>query len=370
MTRLYIIHENGAPRHFEALYHMNNDTQMYDSIISLEFTFLRQFVKGITRRKPDLILRAIRNACLMVYLLFSRNKTVIVGAAPFDSFIYYLYFMKIGNEIIYYSSWPYWDLSKYPKKLRYWGQLRLWQKFLHNVQVVGVTEKVTEGLRQYTPYSTVIPHCINEVFAPDTIRENEPFRIIYVGRLIEEKGMKTILQLMSELQNDTRFEWWIVGDGPYRDTIQDRVNQYNNVQYFGQVKDQKKLANLYNQSHVLLLPSQTITIWEELFGIVIIEAMACGVIPISSDAIGPKTIIEQDSDGYLVKPDDINSMKEKLTQLADNRLKFQSMSSKAIEKAQQRYSITTTSRLWERVMSESLSKKHEMQNVDRMPMGG
>ncbi|WP_181394752.1 glycosyltransferase family 4 protein [Paenibacillus cellulosilyticus] len=307
----------------------------------------------------------------MVYLLFSRNKTIIVGAAPYDSFIYYLYLLKKNNEIIYYSSWPYWDYSKYPKKLRYWGQLLLWKKFLANVQVVGVTEKVTQGLSQFTPRSIVIPHCINsEVFTPAEVREKAPFRIIYVGRLIEEKGIDLILQIMNEWKGDNRFEWIFVGDGPYRDKIQALADQDANVTYYGQIKDPARLAQLYNQSHLLFLPSQTISIWEELFGIVLIEAMACGVVPLSSNAIGPKTIIDHDKDGYLVAPDDIQSMKNLIAELAADSNKFDEMSRRAQEKVSLRYTISITSQLWWQTLSKDPSPVSVAANAERVKIGG
>jgi glycosyltransferase involved in cell wall biosynthesis len=352
-NNIYIIHENGAPRHFEALYYLNDKEGLYDNIVSLEFTFVRQFVKGIVRRDMSVVKRAVRNAFLLLYLLFAKNKRVIIGAAPYDMFIFLLYWLKFRHKLVYYSSWPYWDFSFYPKKLRLGLQKRLWEKFLTNIQAVGVTKPVVEGLSQYTQRSAVIPHCINEkIFYYDPGRAEDKFVVVYVGRLIPEKGIGIITDLIHHLKDETNLEWWFVGDGPLKQDIQELASGSDRVKYFGQIKNPKELAKIYNQSNILLLPSLKNKNWEELFGIVLIEAMACGAVPVTTESIGPKTIISHGHDGFLVNEEgmfeQIESMIMKLKR--DKRL-FEQMSMAAIDNVTRHYTITKTSLIRKKVLT-------------------
>ena len=69
------------------------------------------------------------------------------------------------------------------------------------------------------------------------------------------------------------------------------AKKYENIQYHGFKKNKSDLRELYLKSSFIILPSKKQSDWEELFGISLIEAMYCGLIPISSNHIGPKEII-------------------------------------------------------------------------------
>ncbi|KKC49266.1 hypothetical protein VE23_22835 [Paenibacillus sp. D9] len=343
MSKVYILHENGAPRHFEALFFYNNQS----NIVQVEFTFLRQFIKSILKRDGKLLRKSLFNLFYLIRFLFMKHSTIIIGAAPYDSFIFYLYLLKNKHNIIYYSSWPYWDDSKYPKRLRFWGQKKLWIKFLTDIKVVGVTDKVKQGLLKYTKEENinVIPHCINEdTFNLKEKKSFEKFKIIYTGRLIKEKGIDTILKLIKRFEDDN-IEWIFVGSGPYETIIKNESNKNSNIKFYGQVENKKELADLYRQSHIIILPSNTNDQWEELFGIVLIEGMACGAVPISSNAIGPKTIIEHNSDGFLFEPNDLSGMQSIIEKLKDDPEFYQRLSQTAVEKSKN-YSIKRTSEIW------------------------
>jgi len=68
----------------------------------------------------------------------------------------------------------------------------------------------------------------------------------------------------------------------------------------------------------LILPSRKFKNWEELFGIVIIEAMATGIPVIASNCIGPKEIIENGKDGILFKKEDFNGLINSIMLLKNN----------------------------------------------------
>jgi glycosyltransferase involved in cell wall biosynthesis len=126
-------------------------------------------------------------------------------------------------------------------------------------------------------------------------------RFIFVGRLTKEKGVDRILTFFSQ-RNDVLLT--IVGDGDMRSLVQQYEKLNANIEYRGYISDQQELARIYREHHFLLLPSIKRPTFVELFGMVVIEAMACGLVPICTKHPGPLEVIINNVDGYLM--DEIN----------------------------------------------------------------
>ena len=108
-------------------------------------------------------------------------------------------------------------------------------------------------------------------------------------------------------------------------------------EYLGYVKDKQELFRLYSQSDVQLLFSKKSTVnhWEELFGMVIIEAMYCGLITVATNHVGPRSIIENGVNGFLVKEQTM--VEETLRILSSDVFQDQMMKNNARETAKQFY---------------------------------
>jgi glycosyltransferase involved in cell wall biosynthesis len=113
--------------------------------------------------------------------------------------------------------------------------------------------------------------------------------ILYVGRVSKEKNIDLFCRLSEEM---SYFKFVVVGDGPYRKSLQKR---YKNVEFVG-FKKGKDLAAYYQQARVMVFPSLTDT-----FGIVNIESMYCGTPVVAFNVTGPNDIIKQGVNGYLVE---------------------------------------------------------------------
>jgi glycosyltransferase involved in cell wall biosynthesis len=70
----------------------------------------------------------------------------------------------------------------------------------------------------------------------------------------------------------------------------EEVEFSDRVSYLGDISDKKFLSEIMSGSAFLLNPSIRNGHWEELFGLSIIEAMACGCIPVATDHAGPREI--------------------------------------------------------------------------------
>jgi len=119
------------------------------------------------------------------------------------------------------------------------------------------------------------------------------FMVLFVGRLIEEKGIDIVLEVAKNME---KIEFYIIGDGPLREKVLKSSSEIKNLHYVGPV-DNFSLPSWYSASNVLVVPSTS----EEGFGRVIIEAFACGIPVIGSNLGGiPEAI--QPHVGKIVSP--------------------------------------------------------------------
>lgn len=117
-----------------------------------------------------------------------------------------------------------------------------------------------------------------EVFKPQHSGrlKSEPPIFLYVGRVAVEKNIEAFLAL------DLPGSKWVVGVGPALQGIRAR---YPKVNYLG-VLDQHELAQVYASADVFVFPSKTDT-----FGLVLLEAMACGLPVAAYPVTGPLDVI-------------------------------------------------------------------------------
>jgi glycosyltransferase involved in cell wall biosynthesis len=124
-----------------------------------------------------------------------------------------------------------------------------------------------------------------QLFTPAP-RENLPRRpiFLYAGRVAVEKSIEDFLKL------DLPGSKWVVGDGPARAGLQAR---FPDAVFHG-VKHGRDLAYYYQQADAFVFPSRTDT-----FGLVLIEAMACGTPVAAYPVTGPIDVVRDPAVGVL-----------------------------------------------------------------------
>jgi len=122
--------------------------------------------------------------------------------------------------------------------------------------------------------------------------------ILYVGQLIERKGIKYLLKAYSRLKRENDVACLIVGDGPQRTELVDLCTRENikDVFFVGH-KQLREMAGYYVISDIFVLPST-----QEVWGLVLNEAMACGLPVVTTDKVGASVDLVKDGvNGYVVE---------------------------------------------------------------------
>jgi N-acetyl-alpha-D-glucosaminyl L-malate synthase BshA len=168
------------------------------------------------------------------------------------------------------------------------------------VRVFGVTRPIE-----------VIPNFVDaRVFRP---RSDDALRarfapageriLVHASNFRKVKNLPAVLRVHARVAAALPTRLLLVGDGPEMPAVRADVAALglaDTVAFLGHVDD---LAEILPVADVLLLPSL-----HESFGLVALEAMACGVVPVVTDRGGARDFIEDGINGFLRDPDDIAGM--------------------------------------------------------------
>lgn len=136
--------------------------------------------------------------------------------------------------------------------------------------------------------------------------------VLYVGRLEPRKGVGHLIRAIASVQRIIPgVRLIVVGDGPDRESLVDLARSVGaDVRFAGRVDD-KELPAYYQASDVVCSPS----LRGESFGIVLLEAMACGKPIVASRIAGYEALVGDAGCGPLVPPGDAGAIAEALVSL-------------------------------------------------------
>jgi len=153
-------------------------------------------------------------------------------------------------------------------------------------------------------------------------KQSETIKILYLARLIKEKGAFELLEAFNELQKKfDNLELIIAGDGEDFIELQQLAEGKKGVTLTGDIRGEEKIK-LFKKSHIYALPSY----YGEGLPTSVLEAMLFGLPVITSEVGGLKDFFQDKKMGYKVEPKNVNQLVEKLQFLIQNKEKMNEIS--------------------------------------------
>jgi len=183
-----------------------------------------------------------------------------------------------------------------------------------NIAVSEWTKKQLISIGTDPEKIQVVPNGINLQKITGIKPANKTCDIIFAGRLIKEKNIDVLLNAVARLKaNLPQLKCCIIGDGPEKDRLlklSQELEIADNVEFAGFLKYDALIARI-KSSRVFVLPSS-----REGFGIIVIEAFACGVpvITVSEKRNAAQDLIDEGVNGFVVEldSDQIDSVLKKI----------------------------------------------------------
>lgn len=153
---------------------------------------------------------------------------------------------------------------------------------------------------------------------PKRVNASETIKLLYVGRLSPEKGIRYLIDSLSQLTKEIQFKisLTIVGSGSEELTLRKKAKKLrlnHCTTFLGYVPYGSELIKLYQDSHIFILPSLT-----EGVPLVLTEAMARGVPIIATSVGGVPDIIKDGKNGLLVPPANSQAIAEAVLRLMND----------------------------------------------------
>lgn len=262
-----------------------------------------------------------------------------------------IHFLQHYREILRPKLHPYWlfnnPITWYAvEKIHKYKQKRtLKGVFDHCDKVVLLSDSFKKEVRLFYPgvkdeQLEAIP---NPFLVPDGTfsNNNKENVILFVGRInIQQKRIDLLLEIWRSVKSKLPgWELWIVGDGPKREFLKSEIQKEDDqrVKYFGYQDPEP----YYKKASILAFTSAY-----EGFGNVLIEGQSYGVVPVLFNSYAAASeIIEDQKNGFLIKPFEVEDYCQTIIELANNKKMRLKMAEEALQNAK-RYDINEIGKKW------------------------
>ncbi len=225
---------------------------------------------------------------------------------------------RLGIPVVFFTAQNI--RKKYPLPFRL-SEHYVWTR---SAVAVCATESVAGALRRrgYVGKESVIPYAVDTAsFRPQPADKSLVKQLAlrkrvlaYLGRLVEEKGIRTLLQAYRQLPDRPTTSLLCIGSGPLADLCRSEPGVVV-VEGIAHSDVQRYLA----LADVLALPSLTTPNWKEQFGRAAVEAMACGVPVIGSESGEIPNVLKDTGGGVTVREGDAGALGDAITRLLNDR---------------------------------------------------
>ena len=270
------------------------------SYIQARCQFKRQFRGLLNKTRPDIVICTVYSfqvLDIIINLCHKQDiKTIMESHTKGDT-------VTMAHKFKY---------NHYLHKLFSLWDHHIMKSLRHCSCVVTLTKQDIPFWQQYAQHIEVIPNMLT--ISPKMVLDYGAKRVISAGRYMSEKGFDRLLKAWGLIIKDfCDWELFIFGNGdriPYQE-IADQLQLGDTVHLMPATED---IAEEFAKSSIYVMSSRY-----EGFGLVLAEAMSCGLPCISFDCpYGPREIITDGEDGLLADDGNIENLAKKLEHLMSN----------------------------------------------------
>lgn len=304
-------------------YALNEKVQHID--LGIRFTQQYQY-KGLRRYWIYRKLVKLFRDKMKVFLEAERPDILITNASEFADFV-----VECKGDIpLVVESHGTFDRPFHMQEMTLYNRIK---RYFHNRalskvdRIVALTHGDAEQWRTINPNVSVIPNIVT-MNDTNVFSDCEAKRVIFVGRMDSQKGyqyLNAIWCIVEKRHPDWRLD--IYGEGADLPENHNMIPQGKNVYPHPQTLD---ILDKYKESSILVLTSVY-----EPFGLVMPEAMSCGIPVVAFDCpYGPSNIITNGKNGFLIDCYDVEAFANHLCLLMENKTLRKEMGQNAILSAQ------------------------------------
>lgn len=176
--------------------------------------------------------------------------------------------------------------------------------------------------------------------------------LLHVSNFRPVKRTKDVISIFHLVQQQIPAKLILAGEGPELPAVKKQIDELKLGSKVLILGKKENVSSLFSLADLLLLPSA-----KESFGLVAIEAMACGMPVISSNAGGLPEVIKHGQTGYLAEIGDVQSMADFALKLLQTPALYQLFSMRAIQRVRKFFSMSRIVDQYESLYREVLSEK-------------
>lgn len=235
--------------------------------------------------------------------------------------------------------------------------------------VTAISRSTARAVREIAPVPvTVVPYGAaledgGEEPARPALSGGGPLRLLFVGRLVERKGVEVLVRALAEIRSRRPAELTVIGAGEGEDSIRRVVlacGLGSSVRLEGAVP-REALVRAYGEHDIFVLPAVVDEKGDtEGLGVVLLEALRFERPVVASDLGGIPDIVEPGRTGVLVPPGDPSALAAAIEALADRPEEARGMARAGREMARERFG-------WDRVLRETVRVYREAMERRRGP---
>ena len=181
----------------------------------------------------------------------------------------------------------------------------------------------------------VVYYGVDPRFFDIKINNTQKNNLLFCGRLVEQKGLDILLKALPNLKRHYKdLTLDVVGDGPCKKSyiqLAQKLGVEDVVNFHGYVP-LPNLFQYYKKAKLFVLPSRS-----ESFGIVLAEAMACGLPIVATNVGAIPEVVKNGETGILVKPGDSSALSIAISKLLDNPQKRKEMGRRGTKIAKEKF---------------------------------